>query len=199
MTEIPKEALDRAMAMAAKMTAFNERADAEGLKGMRRELAMRAVMFGGSNKLTEFMLKYGRDYPVGPNTYAGPRGEMKQCFMNATHLAHENPELTYVEGYVATHGIPIDHAWCVGPDGFVVDPTMAPDADGKLDRVSDYFGVAFHTPYLRKATVANKVYGLLGWGSQKTLVPLVEMGLEAGQLWLMDQKKLPRKKRRKAA
>jgi hypothetical protein len=183
--------------MAARLAAFHERADTEGMSDMRRHLEMRKVAFGGDNKLVEFMLNHGRDYKVGPNTFAGPRGKTGMCYMNATLLAHNNPEMTYVEGYVATHGVPIEHAWCVDKDGFVVETTI----DGSKGHVSEYYGVPFNTRYLRKATVTNDVYGLLGYPySALTMMPLLEMGLEAGTKWLLDypgRPKKPRKARRK--
>jgi hypothetical protein len=122
--------------------------------------------------------------------------------MNAAHLALSNPDMSYVEGKITIHGIPIEHAWCVGDDGIVVDPTIVPDADGTASRrVNDYFGIAFNTAYLRKAMLWNKVYGLLDYfAAHKTMPKLVELGLDAGQRWLIDQPlKPPRKKRKKKA
>jgi hypothetical protein len=148
------------------------------------------------NKMVAFMLQYGRDYAIGPHTFSLPRGEPKQCFMNATHLALELPHLTYVEGKIAMMGIPIEHAWCIDEEGVVVDPTLAPGIkDGSYDRISDYFGVPFRTDYLRKAIFRNKHYGLLGFMSQETMPKLIELGLDAGQQWLMDQP--ARRKRRR--
>ena len=137
-------------------------------------------------KFIKFMLENGRDYEYGPASFAGPRGEPKQCFMNATHLALNDPALTYVEGKVGLI-IPIDHAWCIDADGMVVDPTLAPAvADGSFDRVSGYFGVPFRTEYLRKAIFRNNNYGLLDiMSAPKTLPTLIDLGLEEGQAWLI--------------
>src|ERR1019366_9509755 len=79
-----------------------------------------------------------------------------------------NPSLTYVEGYITVHGVPIKHAWTVDEDGQVVDSTI--DGAGKVD---NYFGVPFSTTYLEKTLVKNKVYGLLDFNSLKTLKPLL--------------------------
>ena len=141
--------------------------------------------------LTKFMLDYGREYTIGPDSFAGPRGVAKACFMNATNLAIGNPDLTYVEGKVSIYGVPIEHAWCATADGIVVDPTMeAAMADGTYARISDYFGVPFRTDYVRKAALTNRVYGLLDlFHAPKTMPKLVELGLEAGQRWLLDGKR----------
>jgi hypothetical protein len=143
------------------------------------------------NKMVKFKLQNARDYAIGPHSYSLPRGEPKQCYMNATHLALELPHLTYVEGNISMMGIPIEHAWCVDEEGAVVDPTIAPGLkDGSFDRVSDYFGIPFRTDYVRKASLRNGVYGMLDYvNAQETLTKLIELGLEAGQQWLMDQKR----------
>jgi hypothetical protein len=164
---------------------------------IRKELEFQKAAFG-SRSLNEFMLTYGRDYQIGPDTFAGPRGERHGCYKNACHLAIEDPTLTYVEGKVATCGIAIDHAWCINWDGIVIDPTLeAARADDTFTRVHGYFGVPFRTDYLRKAALTNGHYGLLDiMSAPYTLRELVERGLEAGQQWLLDQKKPVRKKRR---
>ncbi|MGW1180086.1 hypothetical protein [Streptomyces drozdowiczii] len=51
----------------------------------------------------------------------------RQCFANAFALATVRSELVYAEGYavyaVGDTLLPLQHAWCVAPDGSVVDPT----------------------------------------------------------------------------
>src|SRR4051812_34444488 len=104
------------------------------------------------NKLVEFMLEHGRDYTIGPATFAGPRDEPGRCYMNAALLALRFDHLTYVEGMVAVYGVPISHAWCVDASDVVLDTTLDRSmVDGKFDRISDYFGVPFRTDYLRAA------------------------------------------------
>jgi hypothetical protein len=138
-------------------------------------------------------LQYGRDYSIGPATFDGPRLEAKACFMNATHEAIANPWLTYVEGYVAVYGVPIQHAWLVDVDGTVVDPTLTDDG-----RVLGYFGVPFITAYVHKAVKLNKLYGVLDYFyAGKTAPKLYELGLEAGQQWLLDQRGHIKRKIRK--
>jgi hypothetical protein len=150
----------------------------------------------GSRPMIDFFLQYGRDYQIGADTFAGPRGKARGCYRNATLLAIDTEALTYVEGKVATCGIVIEHAWCIDADGVVTDPTLEEDRS-EFAAVRGYFGVPFRTDYLRKATLTNKVYGLLDiMGAPTTLPKLVELGLEAGQQWLLDQKKPIRRKRR---
>ena len=137
----------------------------------------------------DFLLEHGRDYPTGPQTYAGRRDPAKRCFMNATLLALGDDSLTYVEGRVSVCGLAIEHAWCVDADGIVIDTTLAPSpTDGTRDRITGYFGIPFQTDYLRKASLLNGVYGLLGFEARKTLHKLVELGLEDGQRWLLERR-----------
>lgn len=139
------------------------------------ELRLRA-----NDPLASFLLAHGKDYALGPQSFAGKRGEQGMCYMNAAHLALDNTGLTYVEGMVSVCGIHIDHAWCVSADGIVIDPTLA-----NGDDIAGYFGVPFLTDYVRKACLRNGVYGLLGYELRKTLSKLVELGLQDGQRWLI--------------
>ena len=138
----------------------------------------------GTNHYNDFMLTYGREYKTGPNTYAGPRLKPHNCFGNALHLTMIDSSLTYVEGKVFVYGVPLDHAWCISVDGIVIDPTIT-----DTDKEYAYFGVALKTDYVAKAVLLNKVYGVLDFFyARKTVPKLFELGLEAGQQWLLDQK-----------
>ena len=165
--------------------------------GIREHFEAREKAFG-PNPVTRFMLTEGREFPFTKGSFAGPRGTPKECYANAAHLAIWNKKLTYCEGQVHTI-MPIEHAWCIDEDGVVVDPTL--DTDGRVGDIHGYFGVPFRTDYLKRALMANKVYGLLDYFyAGKTAPKLYELGLEAGQQWAMDQTlaKLKRN-RRKAA
>jgi hypothetical protein len=145
--------------------------------------------FLGGNAYNDFMLAHGRAYVIDPNTFKGERGEPQNCYGNSTMLAVDDPDLTYVEGKVTIHGVPIDHAWCVTTEGVVIDPTLIDKG-----QVGCYFGVPFLTSYVRRAVMTNKFYGLLDcFSAMKTAPKLFELGLEAGQDWLLNQK---RKKKR---
>lgn len=148
----------------------------------------------GPNVYNDFMIAHAREYPVGPHTFAGPRGEQHGCFMNATHLAISNPSLTYCEGKIAIHGVPLDHAWCIDGDGVVVDPTVT-----DVGQVYGYFGVPLLTEYVRKASMWNRIYGCLDFFYARETAPkLYELGLEAGQQWLLDQPEKKRRSKKKA-
>ena len=141
------------------------------------------------NELMRFMLENSRDYTIGPDSFAGPRDPPRACFMNAARLAFKTPALTYVEGKVSCHLIPIDHAWCVDQSGIVVDPTLTPTLD-----LSGYFGVPLKTEYVRRAVIKNRRWGLLDiMSARKTLPLLIQMGLDAGQQWVIDGKRQPRR------
>jgi hypothetical protein len=191
----------QAAEMSERLAAFEARADKWEMSPARRDLEMRRVAWGDNNIPIRFLLTHGRDYAIGPETFSGPRGEVHGCFKNAAHLALANESLTYVEGTVYCYGIGIDHAWCATADGVVIDPTLEADKDGKLDRITAYFGVPFRRDYLRKALLWNKVYGLLDYFHAPATVPkLYELGLEAGQQWVLDQPaRPPRKPRKKKA
>jgi hypothetical protein len=138
------------------------------------------------NAPTAFLLKHGRDYPIGPHSYALPRMVQKQCYQNATLLTLDFPHLTYVEGKISCHGVPLDHAWCIDEEGVVVDPTI----DNSDGHITDYFGVPFRTDYLHRAVTRNRVYGLLDYYyARKTAPKLYELGLEAGQDWLLNKRR----------
>jgi len=151
----------------------------------------------GPNIYNDFLLLNGREYAFGPASFEGKRGEVHGCFMNAFHLAYENPAMTYVEGKVSCHGLPLDHAWCVDKDGFVIDPTLEDKG-----QTLEYFGVPLRTDYVQKAFVWNGHYcSLLDYYfAGETAPKLFELGLEAGQQWLVDQPmRKPKPKKTKGA
>ncbi|MFE3632331.1 hypothetical protein [Streptomyces goshikiensis] len=51
--------------------------------------------------------------------------EVKECFGNAAWYADRHPGLLYAEGYALPHhgAPPVEHGWCVRPDGTVLDPS----------------------------------------------------------------------------
>jgi len=79
-------------------------------------------------------------------------GTLGECFKNAALLAMEHPELTYVEGF-ATCVIPMHHAWCVDPDGNVVDSTWRTLG-------TSYFGIPMSTDYVRETALRTGLYSV---------------------------------------
>lgn len=120
----------------------------------------------------KFLLQHGQQYEIGPRSFLGSRMTQGMCYMNASHVAFDDPSLKYVEGMVCSYGIPIDHAWNVDHDGKVVDRTM----DNHDGRISDYFGVEFNTEYVRKATLKNGCYGLLSFQHNRKTLPALVAG-----------------------
>jgi hypothetical protein len=120
----------------------------------------------GYSCLEDFVLRNGVGFPWRPGR--APRmGEPKQCYMNAAKMALDDDVLVYAEGYaiVSPVPIPVAHAWCVGGDGLVVDPTWD---EGTLPGEREYFGVAIRRDYLAAALVRRMAWGVLddwegGW------------------------------------
>jgi len=61
-------------------------------------------------------------------------GPLKECYCNSMRAAAENGWV-YVEG-IALGVIPVQHAWCVRPDGVLIETTWE-------DPGTEYFGVPF--------------------------------------------------------
>lgn len=76
-----------------------------------------------------------------------------ECFRNAFELALAHPELTYCEGRAST-GWPVEHAWCLAPDGLVVDPTWQHES-------AAYHGVSFNTGFLVRWVNETRRLGVL--------------------------------------
>lgn len=87
------------------------------------------------------LLSHGRRFAATPAPADSIGMQPRLCYSNAARYAREHL-LTYAEGYALPDGVdfPLAHAWCVRPDGTVVDPTWA-DKPGRA-----YIGVAFRDP-----------------------------------------------------
>lgn len=96
------------------------------------------------------------------------KGQSNHCFLNAYRLA-DGTRLRYCEGWTwSASGSPWHHAWCVGPDDAVVDPTWS-------ELGTRYYGIAIpwttarrlvahgyrvtraHTPCLTQSVVAGSL------------------------------------------
>ncbi len=82
-----------------------------------------------------------------------PGGEERMCFKNALHMA-EDKGWMYAEGWATRPGlIPLEHAWCVRPDGSIVDNTWE---DGM-----HYFGLVFDMHMAVNLVLQTGYYGIL--------------------------------------
>lgn len=121
-----------------------------------------------------FILRNGNPYTANDKTFDGASvGKKHECFKNAALEALRNPDRTYVEGFVSVHGVPVEHAWTVDKSGQIYDHTIA-----SPDGIEGYFGVPFSKDFLKQALNENRVYGLLGYASRKTLDPLLKGEVE---------------------
>ena len=105
----------------------------------------------------DLVLKQGKFFTPEKRPENIELGSKKECFANASRLALERSDLTYVEGYAMINDrlpLPIAHAWCVDKKGRVIDNTW------EKPGVS-YFGVPFKTSYLAKKLSETGVYGIL--------------------------------------
>lgn len=98
---------------------------------------------------------HGQAYHFDKETFKGSDKTMHMCYQEAGRAAMNNHNLTYVEGYVSVHGVPIEHAWTVDVQGKVHDPTLK---DGK--GILGYFGVPLRTDYVTKTAMRTKVWGI---------------------------------------
>lgn len=101
-----------------------------------------------------FILRHGRAYPFGRTQI---NGTIKQCFQNAAKLAISDPDMTYCEGYTETHGVPIEHAWCLDKAGKVIETTI------REREPREYFGVPIKTDYLRRVLLEKQTYQVFDW------------------------------------
>ena len=161
-----EEKKSEASSTSSKVMGHNEQMDQ--IFGVYKYLDMVAKHQGALSP-ARFIQENGAPFTVNEKTFAGKRGPMKMCFMNSAKAAMDNPELTYVEGYITMMGVPLEHAWTVDASGQVFDPTIR-----ATDKIGGYFGVPFNTKYLMKTVLENGYYGLLGWHSLNTAMPLVK-------------------------
>lgn len=101
-----------------------------------------------------FILKHGRPFTTAALPEGIKRGQMGECFCNATQLMWRRSDLIYCEGYAAGI-IPVLHAWCVTKDGVVIDNTWdEPEKCG-------YFGIPFRREFVNRFTRRSGYYGLI--------------------------------------
>ena len=99
------------------------------------------------------ILEHGRAWYIGERTFAGRRATRKQCYMNSYAFADRNPRMIYVEGWCWKENNYFEHAWCIDPDGQVIDPTLR-EANG-------YYGIPFRWEYVLATAIKTEVYGII--------------------------------------
>ena len=126
----------------------------------------------------DYFLENGKEYissPLTPDELAVLKEAIKghklmykpkQCFYNAQNLAQEKRECRYVEGYLFSGVIPLEHGWN-SINGKVIDFTMAHANGGKpiLGEIPagwEYFGVELPTTMIRSL-----------WARKGVSIPLV--------------------------
>lgn len=124
--------------MAAAVKRFGTPGDVQQFLAMMGSFKMSGL------SIHKHLLEHGVRFepPVRPR----PKGVAKMidnyCFDNAYRLA-ERKGWRYVEGF-ASSVFPMHHAWCLTPDGTVVDPTWSHVA-------AEYVGIEFPLDVVRKA------------------------------------------------
>ncbi|MGX1810885.1 hypothetical protein ACWIGI_34635 [Nocardia sp. NPDC055321] len=84
------------------------------------------------------LLDLGRFFVSGPRPPGIAKMPDRLCYENAAATARAHHGLLYTEGLATpsvASALPLEHAWCVTPDGSVIDPTW--ESAGAV-----YFGVA---------------------------------------------------------
>jgi hypothetical protein len=141
---------------------------AEGGAGLKQYIGMVAGMHGDSPNAYKMLLEHGHAYEVDDKSFIG--GKPQQCYRNATMAVWADPSLTYVEGFVGVHGVPIAHAWTTDATGKVRDVTLGKSSK---DIVTGYYGVPFKKDFLSETLLRSKVYGILTGGDNPRTVHAV--------------------------
>lgn len=130
---------------------------AEGGASIKQYVELIDSMHQGRPSPARMLLEHGRVFETDASSFVGG-GKPQQCYMNATKAVWADPSLTYVEGFVAVHGVPIAHAWTTDSTGKVRDVTLGP---GSERMVTGYYGVPFKTSFLTSHLLKTKTYGIL--------------------------------------
>jgi hypothetical protein len=136
--------------------------------------------------LEDYVLRHGREFDPGFPTVnqlavffahvdrLGLRFPIKSCFASCQQfvLLTLDPRFVYVEGYVSTMGLPIQHAWLLVDNQLVFDPVLRRRGHRRAHRLGDralghwladereYMGVVFpDTEVIRSRVVETREYG----------------------------------------
>ena len=103
----------------------------------------------------DFILKNGRSFKFAAVQRGFRMGRPSEC-ATPRHFLRKPDMYMYVEGYAVNRWMTmhaVAHAWCIGLDNLVVDPTW--------DEGAEYFGVPFRHDYLRRVLKARRDYRLI--------------------------------------
>ena len=110
---------------------------------------------GSTRTMYDILLAHGRHFTPAKRPSKVPKMKIKECYANATRLALSYSNLTYCEGFALYAGLfPVQHAWVVGDNGVVIDPTWSPVG-------VEYFGIPFDEEYLLSAMKKSNYYGIM--------------------------------------
>ncbi len=121
--------------------------------------------------IEKFVIAHGTDHIPQRKPKSFRRGRRHNCFQNSTHLVLKHEELRYVEGFGLRTGMPIAllHAWCIDPEGRVIDITWT-------DPETCYYrGIVIEREMLYSELVRLGHYGLLD-GMAPNLVLMQRLG-----------------------
>ena len=106
--------------------------------------------------LEDFVLREGIDMHLTATKPKGRKGTPKACFSNAARKVIGNGAFSYAEGFMLSPDLPIaiHHAWCVTPEGTVVDPTLG------WREGAAYRGVVFSHDELMQRILKSGYYGV---------------------------------------
>lgn len=146
----------------------------------------------------DFVLQEGKPMIWAPKPKGVAYGQVKQCFMNAAHLADRHPErYVYCEGY-ATSILPMYHAWCWDLETErVVDVTWREswtgETHGHEPEHRNYYGVKFTLKVHDQLLLLTERYGIIdAWESKWPLLrekmpdlwDTTQKGVETVDFWL---------------
>ena len=136
-------------------------------------MVLGGLEFTANEEVAKYLTKNGQEWQAQelPSKYS--KMENNQCFMNASLLMLEHPELSYCEGIAYSGNLPKEmgflHAWTVTSDGKVVDPTW------HNPEKATYFGVKYEKKKYMAHLVKTKMYGVFG-GSDKVAKAVLKRG-----------------------
>lgn len=130
-----------------------------------KDIASQLEKSGMAKTTFSLVAKLGMNFKTAPKLEWVELGPPKNCFENATLFA-VGRNLAYVEGFIAVHGVPIHHAWCVNFQGDVIDPTI-PDPERW-----EYFGIPMSIDFVLDTAEQTQMYGVLDNHKFRTIYEL---------------------------